>query len=244
LVAAFRARHARTVQHLEHGDFLTLPSPLAQQRFRRFLLAVRRPDLVQRLRFVPYAVSQDMSYNPSIRKQPLIVAVGRWQSPLKGTPVLVRVLARVLSEQPEYSARIIGGGEECVRKLMQPLDESGKSRMEIPGRVSHQQLAGHYQEARVLLCTSCYESFHIASAEALCCGCSVVGDARISAMPYFCSANSGTLSFDRSVDNLRDALRAEIDAWRRGERDPIQISGTWTARLHPERVAGMFLNLA
>lgn len=243
-VAAFRARHNGTLRHLEHGDFFTLPSPLAKQRYSRFLLAVGRPDLMERVRFVPYAMTQDMSYSPSIGKQPLIIAVGRWQSPLKGAPVLVRVLERVVSEQPGYSACIIGGGGECVRKLMQPLHGGGKSRVDICGRVSHQQLSGHYQESQILLCTSPYESFHMASAEALCCGCSVVGDVRISAMPYFCSASSGTLSYDRSVNNLSDALHAEIDAWRRGERDPVQISATWTARLHPDRVAGQFLNLS
>jgi glycosyltransferase involved in cell wall biosynthesis len=239
-VACFRARHAGTLRHLEHGDFLTLPSPLAQQRYSRFLIAVGRPDLVQRLRCIPYAVTPDMVYNPSIRKRPVIVAVGRWQSPLKGTPVLVRVLERVLSEQPGYSCRIIGGGGEYVRRLQ---SDGCKSRMNIVGRVSHQQLASHYQEPQILLCTSFYESFHIASAEALCCGCSVVGDVKISAMPYFCSASSGTTSCDRSVNNMRDALHAEIDAWRRGDRDPAGISATWTARLHPDRVAGMFLNL-
>jgi glycosyltransferase involved in cell wall biosynthesis len=244
LAATIRSRHTRTLQHLEHGDFLTLSSPLAQQRYGRFLMAVRRPDLVQRLRLVPYAVTEDMIYNPPIRKQPLIIAVGRWQSFQKGTPVLVRVLERVLSEQPEYSARIIGGGAERVRRLAQFLDDGCKSRINILGPVSHQQLAHHYQESQILLCTSYQESFHIAAGEALCCGCSVVGDVRISSMPYFCSASSGTVSCDLSVNNLGDALNSEIDAWRRGERDPIQISRTWTARLHPERVAGTFLNLA
>jgi len=244
LVTAFRARHARTMRHLEHGDFLTLPSPLAQQRYSRLLMAVGRPDLVPRLRNVPYPATQEMTCNPSIRKQPLIIAVGRWQNFQKGTPVLARVLERILSEQPGYSARIIGGGEEYVRRLVQPLDDGCKSRINILGPVRHQQLAGHYQESQILLCTSRYESFHNASGEALCCGCSVVGDVGISSMPYFCSASSGTLSCDLSVNNLRDALQAEIDAWQRGDRDPIQISATWTARLHPDRVAEMFLNLA
>jgi glycosyltransferase involved in cell wall biosynthesis len=243
-VASFRARHAGTLRHLERGDFLILPSPLAQQRYRRFLLAVGRPDLASRLRFVPYPVTPDMVCNPSVRKQPLIVAVGRWQTFQKGTPVLVRVLERVLSERPEYSARIVGGGEECVRKQMESVEGGGKSRMNILGRVSHQQLAGLYQESQILLCTSYIESFHIAAGEALCCGCSVVGDVRISSMPYLCSTSSGTLSCDLSVNNLRDALQAEIQAWERGERDPIQIGRTWTQRLHADRVAGQFLNLS
>ena len=116
--------------------------------------------------------------------------------------------------------------------------------MNILCRFSHPHRAGLYQESQILLCTSYIESFHIAAGEALCCGCSVVGDVRISSMPYLCSTSSGTLSCDLSVNNLRDALQAEIQAWERGERDPIQIGRTWTQRLHADRVAGQFLNLS
>jgi glycosyltransferase involved in cell wall biosynthesis len=243
-VASFRARHAGMLRHLEHGDWLTLPSPLAQQRYRRCLLALGRPDLASRLRFVPYAATPDMICNPSLPKLPLLIAVGRWQTFQKGTPVLVRVLERVLSEQPAYSARVIGGGEDRVRELTRPLDDAVKARIQILGRVSHPQLPGHYQSSRILLCTSRFEGFPIAACEALCCGCSVVSDVRMSCMPYICSESSGTLSCDLSVGNLCDALRAEIDAWERGDRNPMLISNTWTNRLHPEKVAAKFLSLS
>jgi len=244
LAAFVRLRYAGMLRHLEHGDFLVLPSPLAQERYGRFLAAVNRPDLIGRLRSIPYAVTGDMSCDPSVKRQPLIIAVGRWQSFQKGTPVLARVLARVLATQAEYRCRIIGGGEECVKKLLQPLDEKIKSRIEITGRVPHEKLARHYSESQILLCTSYYESFHIAAGEALCCGASVVGDLRISSMPYFCATNSGALSADLSVKNISSALLAEIEAWRRGLRDPAQIGATWAARLHPESVAAGFLALA
>lgn len=243
MAAAFPAFYAGTIRHLAHGDYLTLPSPLAQERYRRFLVKVNRPDLVPRLRFVPYPVTSDMNFNPAISKQRVIIAVGRWQSFQKGTPVLAGVMQRVLSEQPGYSFRIIGSGAECVRKLINRLDDQCKSRIEIVGTVPHQQLPRYYQECQISLCTSYFESFHIASGEALCCGCSVVGDIRIPSMPYFCSAGSGTLSEDLSVDHLTDALHAEIGAWQRGERDPLAISRTWTGRLYPQHVARRFFDI-
>jgi hypothetical protein len=45
------------------------------------------------------------------------------------------------------------------------------------------------------------------------------------------------------VDNLRDALTAEINAWQSGQRDPVQISQAWQARLHTDHVAETFLKL-
>jgi glycosyltransferase involved in cell wall biosynthesis len=241
--ACFRLRHAGTIRHLEHAELLVLPSPLAQERYSQYLLTMKRGDLISRLRCAPYAVVKEMSYESTIPKKPVIVAVGRWQSLQKNTPLLLQVLERVLSERPHYSARIIGSGAEIVQELAQRLKPECRTRIEIMGRVDHAKLPAYYGESQIFLCSSRYESFLIAAGEALCCGCSVVGDARIASMPYFTGLGSGTLSSDSSVENLRGALMAEIDAWQSGQRDPIQISRAWQARLHPDRVAEALLKL-
>ena len=238
-----RARHAGIMRHLEHGDMIVLPSPLALQRYARYLSSMRRGDLNSRLRFIPYAAVKEMTYDPLIPKKHIIIAVGRWQTHQKNTPLLLRVLQRVLTEQPHYSARIIGSGAEVVKKLAQNLSADCRSRIDITGKVENAKLPALYGESRIFLSTSRYESFLIAAGEALCCGCSVVGDARIATMPYFAGSDSGTVSCNSSVDNFRDALTAEINAWQSGERNPTQISQTWQARLHPDRVAQALLKL-
>jgi glycosyltransferase involved in cell wall biosynthesis len=243
LAAGVRKHHAGTIRHLEHADLFVLPSPLALQRYSRYLLAMNRADLVGRLQFVPYAVVKEMTYDPRIPKKPVIIAVGRWQSLQKNAPLLLKVLERVLSEQPHYSARIIGSGAEIVQKLVQQMNSDCKSRLDIVGRVDHAKLPAFYRESQIFLCTSRYESFLIAAGEALCCGCSVVGDARIASLPYLAGLGSGTVSCDSSVVNLRDAVTAEINAWQSGERDPAQISQMWQVRLHADHVAEAFLKL-
>jgi len=241
--ASLGMRHAGTMRHLEHADLLVLPSPLAQQRYGRHLLAMNRGDLILRLRSAPYPVVKEMTYPSATPKKPMIIAVGRWRSLQKNTPLLLRVLERVLSEQPEYSARIIGSGAEVVQELAQHLKTDCRSRIEIIGRVDHAKLPALYAESQIFLSTSRYESFLIAAGEALCCGCSVVGDVRISSLPYFAGLSSGTTSCDSSLDNLRDALMVEINAWQSGQRDPVQISQAWQARLHADHVAEALLKL-
>jgi glycosyltransferase involved in cell wall biosynthesis len=204
---------------------------------------MKRGDLTSRLRFAPYAAVKEMTYQEAIPKQPVIIAVGRWQSQQKNAPLLLRVLERVLSEQPHYSARIIGSGSEVVQQLAQHLNADCRSRIDIVGPVDHAKLPAHYAECQIFLCTSRYESFLIAAGEALCCGCSVVGDARIASLPYFAGLGSGTISCDSSLNNLRDALMAEISAWQTGQRDPVQISRAWQARLHPDHVAEALVKL-
>ena len=244
VVSSFKLRHKKTIRHLEHADLVVLPSPLAKQRYRRFLLAMGRPDLAARLKYVPYAVTSDMVYDGRIAKRPLIIAVGRWHTEQKNAPLLARVVQRVLQEQPEYSVRILGDDGELVRNFLLPRNNEYAARVEILGNLEHKKLPPLYQESQIILCTSYMESFHIAAAEALCCGCSVVANGRISSMPYFVQFGSGAISCDLSLSGFTDALFAEIDCWKTGDRDPLQISKTWTAKLHPQEVARSFVRLA
>jgi hypothetical protein len=243
LAGSFRFRHAGRIRHLEHADLIVLPTPLAKERYARYLRTMKRADLAARLRYVPYPVVKEMTLQPAIPRKNGIIAVGRMQSVLKNTPLLLRVLERVLSAQPRYSARIIGGSAEALNKLAQPMNPACRSRVDIVGRVDHAKLPAFYAESQILLCTSRYESFMIAAAEALCCGCSVVGDARFPSMSYLTGLRSGTVSCDSALRNLQDALMTEISAWQSGDRDPVQISQAWQARLHADRVAAAFLQL-
>jgi glycosyltransferase involved in cell wall biosynthesis len=243
IVNSFRYRHAGTIRHLEHADLIVLPTPLAEARYGRFLQALGRADLISRLRYNPYATVKEMTYDPGIPKKNLILAVARWQSAWKNAPLLVKILERVLSERPEYSARIIGSGSEVVRTLARHMSADCRGRLEIIEHVEHAKLPDFYKESKIFLGTSTFESFMITAAEALCCGCSVVGDGRIASMVYFTGQASGTTSWDSSPSAFRDAVVAEIEAWESGERDAVRISQSWQARMHPECVAGTFLKL-
>jgi glycosyltransferase involved in cell wall biosynthesis len=236
-VNSFKGSYTSILAHLEHGDALAIPSRVAIERYGRFLAAVGRPDLKKNIRFIPHPVAAYMIYDPSRAKKPLLVAVGRWEMFVKNAPFLVKVLGRVLSEAPDYYVRIIGSGEDYVRKLVSGLDAGCRSRIEIPGPVRNPELPPHYQEAQICICPSYTESFHIPSGEAMCCGCSVVGDAQIASMPYFVSLGAGTVSCNGTLNNFADAVLAEIAAWRAGERDPAKISKAAIAKFHPEKVA-------
>lgn len=241
--AMLRLRHARRIRHLEHADVLAIPCPLAKQRYARYLAAMKRRDLSSRLHVIPHPVAKEVSYNPAIQKQPIIIAVGAWQRLQKNPVLLIRALERVLAEEPTYSARIIGSGQEKIEQLLRKLKGGVASRIHVIGPVSHEMVRDNYQSSQISLCSSYYEAFSIAMAEALCCGCSVVGNAQISSLVYCAGFASGTLSCDLSLHNFTDALLAEIEAWRSGERDPIQISRYWTARLHPEHAVRKLLSL-
>jgi len=242
-VASLKVRHGGLIRHLQYADWILLPSTIARQRYDRFLISWGRPDLAARLRVVPHPVSEKMIFDPGVPKEKQIIAVGGWHRLQKNTPALVETLRRVLEHASDYRARVIGPGTEYVEKLVSALAAPVRQRIKISAALPNDQLPPHYQRSRISFCSSYYESFHIPTGEALCCGCSFVGDARISPMAYFASLGCGTLSCDGAIHHFADALFAEIELWNSGLRTPTQISKTWTGQLHPQKVAQKVLDL-
>lgn len=228
--------------HLAHADLVTIESPVACERFGELLRRLGRADLINRLRVLPHPVLD--AFQPgSGTRQPVILAAGRWESPFKDAPKLARVLGAVLSAEPSASAQVFGGGDALLRRELARLPDAARARITVSGSVPHLDLVPAMQRAQVMLCTSRTESFHIASAEALCCGCAVVGPAEIPSMHWFTSEASGTLAADRSDARLAAAVGQELAAWRAGGRDPARISATWRGRFTARAVAGDVLRL-
>ncbi len=221
--------------HLGHADLITIESPLAQAWFSELLFRLGRVDLADRLRVLPHPVVEDFRVSVEVVKRPVILAAGRWESHFKDTPKLIRVLGAVLGRRPDARALVIGPGESVVRREL--------ARIEFTGPQPHAELARHMQGAQVIFCSSHLESFHLVSAEGLCCGCSVVGPAAIPSMHWFTAEQSGTLAGHRSDEALIAALEAELAEWEAGRREAGRISATWCARVHATAVAAEAMRL-
>lgn len=227
----------RMIRHLQHANLISVGSPLAVERIKRLMMAYRRPELAERVVFLPHPVVTEMTYDSSVPKQRSIVAVGRWESFQKDAPLLMRVLVRVLKKYPSYQAQILGSGGEYVNRLRDSMAGDVASRVHVVGPVPHRELVSYYRASQVIFAPSRYESFHIACAEALCCGCSVVGSATVAPLWYFCSRASGTLALRRTADELDDALSSELAAWQEGGRDPSAISAFGCSEFHAPNIA-------
>jgi hypothetical protein len=92
-------------------------------------------------------------------------------------------------------------------------------------------------------CPSAFESFHLASGEALCCGASVVASdsPSLSSFRWFTGDGDGRLAASDDTQGHVDAIVAELAAWREGRRSAEVISRRWSARLHAPAVAGMLV---
>jgi glycosyltransferase involved in cell wall biosynthesis len=232
-------------RQFELADLIVVPCPRALAGYRR--LAERLgEDLPAKLRLLPHPVAGWFRPDEAVAKENLIVAVGRWTDHWQKRPdLLSRALARCLSQHPDWRVEIFGEAGNGLRSWHKNLDDGLRSRISLGGLVPNRELARTMARAKISLCSSAYESFHIASGEALCSGASIVGvdSVMTPSMSWFATAESGSLSEKLGSDDLAKALLREISEWEAGRRDPDLISRCWSERLHAAQVAHALIEM-
>ncbi len=235
--AVMDARMARTMSLV---PVYAAESPLAASRVRRFL-RISGASPVPRVVTIPHPVNtQFMAFQPGDAKEKLVVAVGRWRAVNKGWPLFFEVAKRFLALCPDWTIVVVGPPPLLDATAQREVEALG-SRLQIVGLRTPEQIAALYRRARIYLLPSTWESFNIAAAEALCCGCSVVGPGQLASVHYFASFRSGTVSHVRDVAHVTDALMTEVEEWAAGQRDPAAISQTAIELFSVDSIAKRFL---
>ena len=196
-----------------------------------------RSDIAEKIFHVPIPVPQLPRDQIPPAREKIILSVGRWDDAQKDAPKLIRVMGNVLARHPDYRAIVIGNGDDGIRQLIKRHATAFQNRILVIGRSTPEEIAAHERKARIFLCSSRGESMHIASAEAVCRGCSVVGPAQIPALQEYAGIQSGTLAWTRRTNDLADAVSAEIAAWESGRRDPEAIGSHFAFQFAPETIA-------
>jgi glycosyltransferase involved in cell wall biosynthesis len=237
------AREYKVATHLSYADLICIESPGAANSLRKMLIRDRRSEVAERVQYVAHPVGMA---NRSVitDKKNQIVCIGRWKMYQKNTSLLVSVLVEFLEKNPNYSAIVAGTGEEVLLDKLKALNcsKSVRKRFMAAGRVEHEQILDWFGESKICLISSRWESFHIAAAEALCLGCSVVGPKHVSSVRNLISKNSGMVSDLYTPKALGAALQAEMRAWDNGERSPALIAKDWRAEVSSEAVVCQMLN--
>jgi len=231
------------LKHFSFADAVAAVSPIGVDRIRRFCLFYGRKDLAQKIHLIPHPVSHKMTYEGS-PKENRAVAIGRWDDPVKDPFLLKETILYCLQSDSEIRFVIYGKMPIHLQKEFEFIARQHSGRLTLGGVVPNAQLAPMLQTSQILLCTSRRESFHIASAEALCCGCSVVGPdvQEAPAMSWFATEPHGRLA-TRDPLAMGQAVLDESVAWKAGKRDPSIISMTWQARVSAPQVAKQLLKL-
>lgn len=225
--------------HLKHGNVIACVSPKAADCYRKLCHIYGGEDLARRVAVIPHAVESRFRFagGPKLRQ---VACVGRWQDVVQKRPwLLIDVMGSLLAADERVSVVIAGTATSELEAWHHSLGESQRARVQLRGRVDRDELAAILRESQVFYSPSAFESFGIAAAEALCSGCSVVAGRSVSmaSFEWFVSEESGTLAGKNDRMGHLAALREELDAWDRHQRNARRISDIWCDHLHADKVA-------
>jgi glycosyltransferase involved in cell wall biosynthesis len=135
-----------------------------------------RSEIVSMLKMNPDRVSVvppgvDARFSPGgVRSDvPLLMAVGRLV-PVKRFDALIDALAKVKAEHPQMRAVIVGEGYERGRLLAQRREIGAEDWLDMPGKLSVEELVDLYRSAWLLVSASLREGWGMTVTEAAACG--------------------------------------------------------------------------
>jgi glycosyltransferase involved in cell wall biosynthesis len=221
-------------------DRLALVSPPAAASITRYATALGHLGIGDKVLIAPHPVSNGMQ--PGGQKTAKVLVVGRWRQmdrAQKDPDLTMAVLEQLLKSRPDWIAEVVGSGSRELGSLTKNWTKEILDRLTLTEAIPRDELVGRYQSSRILLCCSRFESFHIASAEALCCGCSIVvaDHPLLGSTAWFTTKDSGTIAKKRDISSFLAALLQETDLWETGKRSPERIADNWIPILHAHNVA-------
>ncbi|GAA4376439.1 glycosyltransferase family 4 protein [Nocardioides caricicola] len=140
-----------------------------------------------RARLIPPGVDTEIFTPSGEPRERRVLYVGRVEqsSRWKGLQVLVDALPRLRALVPDARLTVVGSGDDVVALQKQAADLGVADLVEWAGHVDHAALPAYYRRAGVTVLPSLTEaeSFGMALAEAIACGCPVVGS-DVGGIPY------------------------------------------------------------
>lgn len=213
-------------KHLSYADVLTMSEPVAKVISSRLFYG---KFIEEKCYPMPCPVAAHFNYEGQT-KETRILAVGRWDDAVKRPQMLMDTLSHFYQLGGCAETMICGPYGDDMKAWYHALPEETKKKITIKGPTDNTELRDLYCRSQIVICTSVSEGTHIVSAEALCCGCSVVVSNRprpLRNVLWYTCKNSGTISEEDTPLSLAKALQHELSLWKNGERNPHFIADTW-----------------
>ncbi|MCY3968419.1 MAG: glycosyltransferase [Acidobacteria bacterium] len=221
---------AEFLRSARFSDALILGNAESRDHFRRFLRKAGAAGRAERVHVAPLAINRVFCEFPDLeRERRGLVAIGRWDDSQKNAPLLARALHRYLAGADDdrgQPVRIFGpGGEDHFRDLCARFPNVVHHGPQHPP-VLAEALAG----SRSIVFSSRWEGSPHAGCEALSMGATIVGTPIPSLRSWSENGAYGRVASSHRAGPLAQAIAAEQEAWRRGDRDPASIAAVWRER--------------
>lgn len=224
-------------RHMKYVDYISGSLPLIEMLKKSRMYP---GSLNERFRAFATPVAPHFVYN-GVPKEERVVCVGRWSDDkvdeIKRPEFLRAVAERFVEITETVPFVIFGRYGEAMRAWYAALPEAKKARIKLMGAVPNEQLVEAYQRSMVTICPSRSEGTHIASAEAMNCGASIVvgPQPQLGVLHWYISQGAGTIAAKNEPDSFAHAIADELDRWRRGERNPQRIAAAFNESFHADK---------
>ena len=221
--------------HLNYADCITGSEQLINALRNSIFYGKKIADKCTNL---PSPVNPNFTLSPH-PKDYKVTCVGRWTEDdlVKRPDFCIKTAQELVKIDPDVIVEIYGRTGKAIEHLYENTD-TGKERIFLKGLTCNKDLPQVYQSSMVNYCTSRSEGTHVASSEALCCGCSVVTTPRkeLSTIHWYASKNSGSIADQDTPKSLAQAIANELIAWKNGERSAKEIANAWQPIFHIDKV--------
>lgn len=232
--------------HLGYADYITT-SLVAQNAFRKSLYYGNK--IADKIQIMPAPIAPHFQHIPQNKKECKVVCIGRWSDDaadnVKRPEYLIQVAKHVTQQHQNVIIEIYGRLGSKMIQMHENIPEEQRKRVHLMGYANNADLCKIYNSAQISICPSYSESTHIASCEALCCGCSVVvpPTERHQVLQWYTTHNSGTLSQEDTPESMAKAIHQELILWEQGQRAPQEIASFWQDIFHVDKAMKRIFNL-
>ena len=228
------------LEHLALADVIGTGSPAARRRTINYARTFGFGHITDRVVLSPPPIPEHFRYEGE-EKQKRVVCVARWcrqDWAQKNPAMLLSSLASFLARRPDYEALVVGRGAGALRHERFYPTALQNLPVRFLDAVPNSALPTIYKQSRISFCSSYHESFHLASFEAACSGCSIVAlDSDDVPALQWLAETDGSLASNESPDAFVEALLQEAVWWDEGKRHPTQIAAKWSGELWASEAA-------
>lgn len=148
---------------------------------------------------IPNVIDKTYRYNKKVNNVPTFFIVNVWR-PIKNPFCMLEAFSELSNKGVDFNLKIGGYGELLDEMKTFVKNKKLESKITFLGKMSQERIENELNECDAYLFSSKYETFSVACADALSCGCPIIGPPIPCILEYASSEEMITIKDDTSME--------------------------------------------